>query len=566
LLNARAIMAIERDVDVLVVGAGPTGLTLAGELLRRGVRARVIDKAAAPTTQSRALGVHARTLEIFDDFGIADELVSRGLRVEGATMRARERVVLSVDFTGLDTRFPFVLCVSQAETESVLAELLRRRGGSVERGKELVRLSQDADGVEAVIQSESGEERVRASWIVGSDGAHSAVRHAVGADFSGHTYEETFVLADVCMDWDLTTTRISTYFAEEGVIAFFPIRGGRWRVIVTAGEALGDTPALDAIAEVVSRRVGRAVRFSDSAWLTPFRIHCRQVDRYRHGRAFLAGDAAHIHSPIGGQGMNTGIHDAHNLAWKLALVTHGLARPELLDSYHAERHATGKNVLAQTDFATKMGTLKGLLVPIRNQLASFVTSFEPVRNRIVRETSELSVGYPNSPIVGERTSSTLGARLGKPDAAETPTVASRWSFSRGPGPGARAPDGAVRRDGDAEATRLARICDGRVFTLLLFDGRSPSEAGYAKLASIASRVGKRFGERVASFVVTPRAERPSALPADVPVIFDEADELEARYGAATECLYLVRPDLYVGFRCQPADGDALLDHLATILK
>ncbi len=280
------------ECDVLVVGAGPTGLLLAGELLRRGVRARVVDKAEAPTKQSKAVGVHARTLEILDDLGAADELVSRGVRVEGATMRARDETVMAIDFGGLETRYPFILCVSQVETEATLARLLAKRGGEVERKKELVTFSEDGDGVLVVLRTDAGEERVRAAYLVGCDGAHSAVRHAVGASFEGHTYEETFALADVQIEWDAPTNRVTTFLAEDGAAAFFPLREGRWRVVVTAADALGDAPTLDDVRATVERRVGKPVAMHDAVWISPFRIHCRQVAKYRHGRAFLAPSAA----------------------------------------------------------------------------------------------------------------------------------------------------------------------------------------------------------------------------------------------------------------------------------
>jgi 2-polyprenyl-6-methoxyphenol hydroxylase-like FAD-dependent oxidoreductase len=548
------------QTDVLVVGAGPSGLALAGELHRRGVATRIVDRNAAPTTQSRAIGVHARTLEIFDDLGIADDLVARGIRCTGATMMAAGKPIVEIDFAGLDTRFPFVLCVSQVETETVLRDLLERRGGRVERETELVSLVQHDDHVEAVLRGPRGEERAQPRWVVGCDGAHSAVRHALGASFGGHTYEDTFVLADAHLDWDVPATRITTFLAHDGVAAFFPLGGTRWRVVVSAAAALGDQPTLADVRALCEQRAGRPVPISDAGWIAPFRIHCRQVTAYRDRRVFLAGDAAHIHSPVGGQGMNTGIQDVHNLAWKLALVTRGAAGPALLDSYQAERHAIGQRVLARTDLATKLGTFTGALAPLRDHFLHFVTSFEPVRRRIVRDASQITVAYENSPIVGEATRSLLVARIGSDAAAESPTIAAHRAFASGPQPGARARDAEVLRDG--EPVRLARLISGDAFTLLLFDGRSHTAEGYATLAAIARRITARFGPLVQPYVVTPRADRPAELPPDLPVLHGD---LDASWGARSECLYLVRPDLYVGFRSQPADGDALEAHLAKIL-
>ena len=503
-------------IDVLVVGAGPTGLVLGGELARRGLAVRVIDQLAEPTTQSRAIAVHARSLEILDELGIADELIARGVQVRGVVMRAGGKPLVDITFEGLPTRFPFVLCVAQTETETVLGGLAVRRGVKVERGRQLVSFTQDASGVSAVVRGSGGDEQVRARWIVGCDGAHSAVRHGIGAQFEGHSYEDTFVLADLDIPWDAAADRMLTFLAEDGVAAFFPLPGGRWRVILSAAAALGEHPSEADVRALCEKRTGRDVPTSGARWIAPFKIHCRQVERYRHGRALLAGDGAHIHSPVGGQGMNTGIQDAHNLGWKLAMVAHGTAGDALLESYQAERHAVGREVLTDTDRATKLGLMTGLPATIRNQLARVVSSFEPVRRRIVHGIAQLGVGYEGSPIVGEATGSVMSARLGKPEAAETPTLGSHVAFGGGPAPGAFAPDGAcvqVSGGGSGRAvTRMSKLLAGGRFTLLLFDGKSTSAAGYDTLIEIAKRAKERLGDLVQTYVVTPRADRPSELP------------------------------------------------------
>jgi 2-polyprenyl-6-methoxyphenol hydroxylase-like FAD-dependent oxidoreductase len=559
--------AMADAIDVLVVGAGPSGLMLGGELARYGVAVRVVDQLAEPTTQSRAIGVHARTLEIFDELGIADALVARGVPVRGAAIRASGKPVAEVDFAGLPTRFPFVLCAAQTETEAVLRELAARRGVNIERRCELVSFTQDDHGVDAVVRTPLGDERVRARWIIGCDGAHSAVRHGVGAKFDGHSYEDTFVLADLDIAWDEPADRMLTFLGEDGVAAFFPLPGGRWRVIVSAAGALGEHPSEADVRAVCERRGRRDVPTRNARWIAPFRIHCRQVERYRHGRAFLVGDAAHIHSPVGGQGMNTGMQDAHNLGWKLAMVARGIAGEALLDSYHAERHAIGRQVLVETDRATKLGLMTGLPAAIRNQAARVMSSFEPVRRRIVYGLAQLGVGYQGSPICVEVTGSVMSARLGKPEAAETPTLGSHVAFGGGPAPGVHAPDGdcTLVSAGATTPTRLAKLLGHACFTLLLFDGKSASAAGYDTLAAVASRARQRLGALVQVYVVSPRRERPVEIPDDLAVVLDAAGTLEAAYGAQTECLYLVRPDLYIGFRSQPADGDALDAYLAKLL-
>ncbi len=543
------------DVDVLVVGAGPTGLVLGGELLRRGLRVRIVDSAAAPTTLSKAIAVHARTLEIFADLGIAEEAIARGVKLRGATMWAGGATIASVDFDELETAYPFILSIAQAETEAVLETLLHARGGAVERKTTLISLEQDERGVTAKLSKEHDEEEtVRASSAVGCDGAHSAVRKALGIPFEGHTYEEVFVLADVRLggSWSAPPDRISTYFAEDGIAACFAMREGRWRVIVSATGSLpeGTAPTASDVERLLGSRCGRSVQVSDVAWLAPFRIHCRQVARYRDGRVFLAGDAAHIHSPAGGQGMNTGIQDAHNLAWKLALAHEGRGTEALLASYESERHAIGKALLRSTDIATRIGSLRGAAPgAIRNAIAGFMTGFEPVRRRLAEEISELSVGYEKSPIVGEHAGSLLGGR-----------------FGAGPKPGTRAPDAKVVDAATSGETTLSAIMDGRTFTLLLFAGARPSADGHATLARAASEARRRWPSLVVPFLVTPAPGRPVGIPDDLRVLFDGARAAEQRYGAQTECLYLVRPDLYVGFRSRPADAAALVRHLEELLR
>lgn len=556
------------DTDVLVVGAGPTGLTLAGELLRRGLRVRLIDQAEAPTTLSKAIAVHARTLEIAADLGVADQLVERGVKLHGATLWSKTEELASVDFAGLETPYPYVLSVSQAETEGVLTRLVESRGGAVERRVKLVRLREEDGAVIADLVNLKTEatEAVRARWLVGCDGAHSIVRKSIGATFEGHRYEDTFVLADVKIGWEVTPDRVSTFFAEDGLVACFPMLGGRWRIVATAPADVtaGAEPTLDGLEKVTSERSGKSASMTDCTWITTFKIHCRQVDRYRKGHVFLAGDAAHIHSPAGGQGMNTGMQDAHNLAWKLALVHQGKGRDVLLESYPIERHAVGAALLRSTDIGTKIGTIKSpTLIGLRNHVAKFLTGFDPVRRKIVESLSELSVSYEYSPINSEHTSPLLAARLGETADGETPTVGTRLAFQTGPAAGARAPDGLVRWRGDT--VRLSTLWGGTKFTLLLFDGRSSSADGYEDFEEIARRTRERWGDRVSIYVVTPQRERPAQLSPELEVLHDDASELEQRYAARTECLFVIRPDLYVGFRSQPADGPELAAYLDALL-
>ena len=560
---------MDTSIDVLVVGAGPTGLTLASELRHRGLTVRIIDQAEAPVPWSRAVGVHPRTLEILHRMGIAEDLIARGQKLHGATLWSAGEALARVDFTELPTAFPFLLCVPQPETEAVLEALLERRGAKVERAVALRSFRQDGTGVTATLTKGDTTETVRAAWLVGCDGAHSTVRKGLDLAFEGDTYEDRFFLADVKIAWDTRDDRVTTYFADDGLVACFPLPAGRWRLILTspAGDEGTTDPSLAEIQATFARRTGSGGVISDLTWATRFRVHCRQVTQYRDDRVFLAGDAAHIHSPVGGQGMNTGIQDAHNLAWKLAQVHLGLARGRLLDSFHDERHAVGQSVLRGTDAATKVGTLRQPAArAVRDQVTRMLTGFEAIQHRVAREVAELTVGYERGALVDEHSQGVLQGRIGAASGGETPTVSSIRSFDHAVHAGQRARDGRVTLAGETGTRALLATLDDRRWNLLLFDGRSASPDGYARFAAIASTVRSRFGEAIDVTVVTPRSTRPAALPETIAVLLDPDAELERAFGAETECAYLLRPDFYVGYRCQPADEGRLLAYLRPLLR
>ena len=557
------------NLDVLVVVAGPTGLMAACELRRHGLSVRIVDSASGPTTLSKAIALHARTLEILEDVRIVDEILAAGHQVKGVTVIANGETLVSAEMGELPTRYPYVLCVAQAETESVLAKKLKSYDVSVEQDTKLVSFAQDGTGVTATLTTPRGEEKVRAAWMIGADGAHSAIRKQLEIPFDGSTYEERFLLADVVIEGHVREDRVTSFFADDGVFVCFPMKGKRFRLIgLCPPDQTGDeAPTLEQMSALFARRTGLEAKLSDVRWLAQFRVHCRQVARYRDDRVFLAGDAAHIHSPVGGQGMNTGLQDAHNLAWKLALVHRGAARGLLLDSYQAERHAIGSGILRSTDAATRAITLKNSVArAARNEIARFMSSFEVVQRRIAEGAAELSVGYESSPIVAQDTTGLLQGRIGTAAGGETPTIGSVREFDAGPKPGSRAPDGVVSVSGQPGAKRLLEVIDSRKHTLLLFDGKSETAEGYARFASIASTVRSRFPGLIEPIVVTPRRTRPDGLTDETTVVFDPDGELERAYAASTECLYLLRPDLYVGYRSQPADETKLVTYLKTILR
>jgi 2-polyprenyl-6-methoxyphenol hydroxylase-like FAD-dependent oxidoreductase len=494
-------------------------------------------------------------------------MLARGKRLHGATLWSSGSVIARVDFNELDTAYPFVLSMSQAETEAALRDVLHARNGVVEHGVRLVDLRQDGTGVDATLARGEGTERVRAAWLVGCDGAHSVVRKQLDLPFEGGTYEDRFMLADVKITWDTRDDRVSTWFADDGIMACFPLPDARWRLIMTATEGAAEVPTLAELQALFERRTGTSAMLSDLVWSSTFRIHCRQVAQYRDDRVFLAGDAAHIHSPAGGQGMNTGIQDAHNLAWKLAHVHKGLARDRLLGSYHEERHAVGQSVLRGTDVATRVAVQRNAVVRgTRDELARFLTSFEVLQQRVAREMAELTVHYERSSLSAEHTTSMLQGRIGSVAGDESPTVTSARSFAAACAAGRRARNGRVTLAGEPGTRTLFETLDTRRWNVLLFDGRSASPKGYHHLASIAAALNARFADAVDVAVVTPATTRPAELPNGLRVFLDPDGELEGAYGASSECVYVLRPDLYVGFRAQPVSEDQLIAWLRTFVR
>jgi len=412
---------------------------------------------------------------------------------------------------------------------------------------------------------------VRARFLVGCDGAHSTVRHVLELPFEGAPYEENVVQTDAVVTWPRHTEadEIVMFLAPDGPIACFPFfRDGRYRVLkLYVGEAPTGEPTLQTFQQMLEAQLP-GVKVTDPAWITSFRLHHRLVQHYRVGRVFLAGDAAHIHSPAGGQGMNTGIQDAHNLAWKLALVARGIARPELLDSYEAERRPVAQELLQGTDLATRaveqvVKFRSPLALGLRNGFMSLVSKLDFVRANLTSSLSMLNRNYRHSPIVHQHRIPLWRASVTASANSELPGLAAWTAFGSAPEPGDRAPDATFCADPQGP-TRLFQLLNSTRYLLLLFDGEASTEGGYRNLGEIARRVQKRCGDAVDSYVVVPMAQAPESAHLESRVIADANQVLHTRYGAKAECLYLIRPDGYIAYRSQPADGDKLLSYLDTL--
>ena len=493
--------------DVLIVGAGPSGLFAAMELARQGVRARLIERETEPHTEARATAVQPGTLEIFANVGVLDRVLAESVHLGFARLFDPQlRQVGEIPFAGADCQWAFQCSLPQWRTERILADRLTELGGRVERGVALVSLQQREDGVLAELQRADGTpETFEAGWVIGAGGAHSVTRHSMGETLTGSTYPGTALVAEGSMTCDLPRDGSALIASPEGYVLLIPLPGERWLTAVgdldeDEARMAASNHAAAVVSRFVGRRVAQGVRVEEVGWASPFRMHRRLVPQLADRREFLLGDAGHLSSPFGGEGLNSGIHDGYNLGWKLALQLHGQSRPGVLESFASERRAADQHVLEVSDRLHQLAygavesarTGTALPPPTAEQVAAMVCS-----------RSMLDVCYAGSPLVGQY-----------PNGAQTPMT---------PAPGDRYPHRAA----------LA----GTGHYLLLFGD-----------ADVAGVMGLR--------------RRWQGL-----VTINHSTSGPRRAGRATEGAVLVRPDGHIGFRA-PADSAGLgaLDaHLSSYL-
>lgn len=550
---------MSNETDVVILGAGPVGLTLANELARRGVKFRIFDKAPAIREVSKAMILHVRTQEVLDKVGVAEAARAIAQPLTEVVVHAYGKHIGAWDLDDIDSPARHPVILGQNRTEHLLLDLLESRGGMVEWLSEGTSFTQDDDGVETVVTVTNPEtkaarqETVRSRYIVGAEGSNSLVRKTLGLSFEGERYEgEQFIQADCRIDWALPKGRSYLFLTDTGYMMVIEFPDDVVRIFISlpdapktdtsgelgAVEATNQVPTLDEIRDNLVRLSGFEATLTDAIWLARYRTSHRYTDYFSRGRAFVAGDAAHVHVPIGGQGMNTGIQDAFNLGWKLAGVVAGRLRPGILDTYHAERHPVAKALIKGTDFA-----YRGILHPseLKQRAARLFGPFLIGNSRVqtfMRDTlEELKIAYPDS---------LLNLDLGG---------------AKGPKPGERVLDATLVRASDHATVTITALTRGTAWTLLLF---AADAKDLTPLEALAGQVSARFGVAIMPMLVSSDLAATSTACAQDHVLIDALRLAHMRYGVSDPTFYLLRPDTFVGARGPIAKGTALLDHLASI--
>lgn len=549
------------DTDVLVVGAGPVGLTLACELYRHGGSCRLIDKDAGLPGESRAIAVQSRTLEIFEGMGIVEQVLEQGRIIHQANFNNGRRKIAQLVFDELDSSYPYLLILPQNRLEEILLQRLSRYGGKVEWRKKFKSLTEDQQRVSITLSGAQGAETLRASWLVGCDGMGSAVGAALSIPYKETKRDGVFLLLDVQMQSDLPDDEIHQFFFQDGSLAVFPLpEKDLWRLIVESDEELPSMPSMGFIQSLLQQVGVAGTLRDDPVWSALYPLHYRLARRFQAGRCFLAGDAAHTYSPVGGQGMNMGIQDAHNLAWKLGLVLQQRAWEWLLKSYQDERCPLAAATLRGTKRATRVVMLRqSVSRQVQNRVAALLGSFDVVQQRLARRLAELDLSYSESSIVEECHMPLLGSCFHLADKL-IPTTATCLEFGSTPQAGERVPDVGYAGAEGGDRSRLFALLQGTRHRLFLFSGLSP-KADQTALFDVASLVNSSYGRIIKLYLVVHPDSQTDFSSWQHELIQDADGALHRHFGLSFGGMYLIRPDGYIGFRSQPVLKSVFADYL-----
>lgn len=548
-----------KETQALIIGAGPTGLTMAAELARHGIKSRIIDKASTPSKASKAFAIHARTLELFENIGIIQDILEHGNRVHGFCVYNQGKVVAELKMDLLESKYPFLINIEQSKTEQILISHLRHFGIEIEWQKSLINLSQDDESVTAEVKDVSGKvEHITTHYLCGCDGTYSTTRKLLNIDFQSAPYPDQWLLADLDISWNYPSNELATFISKKGTTAFFPLKDHRGRLMfqMNGKKTYEDLPeaSIQDVKNLLKERGFKDVEVSNPTWISWFKLHHKVVNKYSKNRVFLLGDAAHIHSPLGGQGMNTGIQDAYNLAWKMGLVLHGSSPKTILDSYEKERLPVAEGVGNLADRMTKMiGVQNPVLKLMRDTFLPIMTKVDKLQNKIMNAFAQIEVHYKDSPIVSEQwhKSKTVTAFKHPHEDLE---------------PGERVGNYALFNLNTQQHTDLYALFTGAEHELLLFTGLYPTTEEFDSIADIYTDVIKRFGDLIETHLICGVRELPEGFPHIPSTHIDENFRMHQGFASEKASLYLIRPDGYVAFRNQPIDPTALMEYLSRIYK
>ncbi|MGB3652262.1 MAG: FAD-dependent oxidoreductase [Rivularia sp. (in: cyanobacteria)] len=510
---------MSQKTDVLIVGAGPTGLTVAIELARRNVKVRIIEQRNQPSTRSKALVVHARTLEFLDILGIAEQLIQRGYTSPGIDFSADAQNPLRANMYGLDTRFPYILILPQAETEAILERRLNQLGVKVERNSNFTDFQETETGVCATVQyQDCSQTDIEAKYLVGADGAKSTVREGLGLPFEGSAYSWTAFLGDIHMEGHHAEGGTEQHSNDRGLAFIVPFDDGSHR-IVTIDRKYQNQPKkreleLEELQESISAILEKPVTLSQPKWLSRWGAELRLAPRYQVGRVFIAGDAAHTHSPAGGQGMNTGIQDAFNLGWKLAFAVKGKLPQNILNTYDTERHQIGKRILRTSDFLLRSLLLRqSFLRQMRELIFRIFIPLPPVQQKLAQNLSGLGVSYDTGVGIA----------------------------------GKRIPDMELM-SANHEQVRLYELLRFSGYSLLLFINPNQAQSARKQIEQILNSSDEMLKAHV---ILNNGLPQLHDFQADT--LVDYRGDFETKIGAKTGRIILVRPDAYVAFDIDTID-------------
>ena len=530
--------------DVLVIGAGPVGLTLAVECQRHGVSFRIVDKAPGHSLHSKALAIWSGTLEHLAAAGLAEDFLKAARPVRKMVLQDMGHLIAEIPLTeGLETLYGSPVIIPQSETEQLLLAQLQKQGVEIERNVECVDLRQDPDGVTCGLRRSDGTtETITAGWVAGCDGARSIARHKLPVDFTGLTEDSGFILADAKVLNALTDDSILLSSGPHGPVIIFPVKPGVWRFFGLREHSEDRSePTLEEIQRHVDDAGLPHLRLFDPEWLSYFAVNERVASRNRVGRVFLLGDASHIHSPAGGQGMNTGMQDAFNLGWKLKLLSSGQGDLEAIaESYFAERHPVAEKVVKQTSRLLHFGIRSNPVVrEAKKVILPFLSHLEPFKKAAAFELSGLGLSYPSGPLIEK----------------DSPALSHHHHLA----PGSLARPVPVNKEGAAVSLWRELLHSGH--SLLLFSGPSPSE----KTATfISARIDEFQNLLVRCLVIWYAEATPSIWQHESPLL-DPRGEAHARYSLREPGWYLVRPDQYIAARGLDSELSLLRNYLQKIL-